>query len=107
VPTCRPGDVLQTRAGITVENGNTDAEVRQQACVRCWCGERQQECWCSGDSPEAAEECCSCMHTPRLRHEACSQSMRLLRGMWHRTTDALCAFAYVCATHPNTPPLIT
>lgn len=23
----RPGDVLQTRAGITVENGNTDAEV--------------------------------------------------------------------------------
>jgi leucyl aminopeptidase len=24
----RPGDVLQTRAGITVENGNTDAEGR-------------------------------------------------------------------------------
>lgn len=23
----RPGDVLQTRSGITVENGNTDAEV--------------------------------------------------------------------------------
>jgi hypothetical protein len=29
---CRPGDVLQTRAGITVENGNTDAEVTH-ACL--------------------------------------------------------------------------
>eukprot|EP00878_Enallax_costatus_P030065 GHUV01032682.1.p1 GENE.GHUV01032682.1~~GHUV01032682.1.p1 ORF type:complete len:113 (-),score=25.61 GHUV01032682.1:732-1070(-) len=28
----RPGDVLQTRAGLTVENGNTDAEGRLILC---------------------------------------------------------------------------
>lgn len=31
----RPGDVLQTRSGITVENGNTDAEVGLSARAPC------------------------------------------------------------------------
>ena len=32
IPLRRPLDVLQTRAGITVENGNTDAEGRLILC---------------------------------------------------------------------------